>query len=140
MGPTETVRTFVGAVAWGEHSTVWELLALEGRTTILKIASKRGMDDGLVERLRQGTASDGERQEFLSDLVNGLRADLVGNDLDVLEFEDDPAPAEPGRARVIVNAPLHATLGGSLPVATVDLAVEDGKWRIERLVPRVSGP
>ena len=137
-GPEETARQFVDAVAWGEHRKVWELLAFEGRTTVLGVAKKRGMDEALISRLREGTASDSEREEFLSDLVNGLRADLAGNDLDGLEFALDPAPAEPGRARVIVNAPLPPTLGGSLPVATMDLASEDGEWRVERLVPRVS--
>lgn len=138
--PEETARQFVDAVAWGEHRTVWDLLAVEGRTVVLNVAKKRGMDDTLVARLRDGTASDGEREEFLTDLVNGLRADLAGNDLDSLEFEPDASAAEPGRARVIVNVPLHATLGGVLPVATMDLTAEDGHWKVERLVPRVSGP
>ncbi len=138
--PEETARQFVDAVAWGEHKTVWDLLAVEGRTVVLNVARKRGMDEALIARLRDGTASDGEREEFLTDLVNGLRADLAGNDLDSLEFEPDPTAAEPGRARVIVNVPLHATLGGFLPVATMDLAAEDGQWKVERLIPRVSGP
>ena len=136
--PEETAREFVDAVAWGEHRKVWDLLAVEGRTVVLNVARKRGMDEALVSRLRDGTAADGEREEFLSDLVNGLRADLAGNDLDSLEYELDSAAVEPGRSRVIVNAPLPPTLGGSLPVATIDLAAEGGEWRVERLIPRVS--
>jgi hypothetical protein len=128
----------VDAVAWGEHRKVWDLLALEGRTVVFNVARKRGMDEELITRLRDGTAGDGEREEFLSDLVNGLRADLSGNDLDSLEFELDTATAEPGRARVTVNVPLAPTLGGVLPVATMDMATEDGQWKVERLIPRVS--
>ncbi len=98
--PLETARAFVDAVVWGEHQKVWDLLGIEARTTVLKVASNRGMDEALVARLRDGTASPAERDEFLADLVNGLRADLAGNDLDALEYEEDPQPPEPGRARV----------------------------------------
>lgn len=136
--PEDTARQFVDAVAWGEHRKVWDLLAAEGRDVVLNVARKRGMDEGLVARLRDGTASDGEREEFLSDLVNGLRADLAGNDLDSLEFERDAAEGEPGQARVIVNVPLDPTLGGVLPVATMDLSAEGGDWKVQRLIPRLS--
>ena len=54
------------------------------------------MDEALVARLRDGTASDAERNEFLMDLIAGLRADLAGNDLDALEYEEDAEPPEPG--------------------------------------------
>ena len=137
-GPFDTARVFVDAVIWGDHRLVWELLGLEGRTTVLRIASERGMDEALVARLRDGTAADAERDEFLGDLVNGLRADLAGNDLDALEYELDPSPNEPGRARVVVQSPLPAALGGSLPAASVDLSSESGEWRVERLVPLTS--
>jgi hypothetical protein len=136
--PIEAARAFVDAVVWGEHRKVWDLLGLEGRTTVLKVASNRGMDDALVARLRDGTAGDGERDEFLTDLVNGLRADLAGNDLDVLEFELDTAPNEPGRARVVVNVPLPAAFGGVLPAASVELSAEGDDWKVERLVPLTS--
>ena len=138
MGPDDTARAFVDAVIWGDHKLVWDLLGIEGRTTVLRIAGDRGMDEALVARLRDGTAADAERNEFLSDLVNGLRADLAGNDLDALQYELDSAPHEPGRARVVVHAPLPAALGGTLPAASVELATEAGEWRVERLVPLTS--
>ncbi len=140
ISPTDTARTFVDAVIWGEHRQVWDLFGLEARTTVLNVARKRGMDEALLARLRDGTASDSERDGFLSDLVNGLRADLAGNDLDSLEYELDPEPPEPGRARVVLNAPLPPTLGGSLPVASLELSSDDGVWRVERLVPRATIP
>ncbi len=140
MGPEETARAFVDAVTWGDHRLVWDLLGLEGRTTVLRIAGDRGMDEALLARLRDGTAGDTERDEFLADLVNGLRADLAGNDLDALQYELDTAPHEPGRARVVVHAPLPPALGGTLPAASVELSSEAGEWRVERLVPLTSKP
>ena len=136
-------RTFVDAVVWGEHLKVWELMGLEARTTVLKVASDRGMDEALVARLRDGTASVGERDEFLADLLNGLRADLAGNDLDALEYEEDAEPPEPGRSRVVVSVPVAVGFGGNLPVASVELATEpstsgEAAWRVERLVPQMS--
>ena len=134
----DTAREFVDAVVWGEHRKMWALLGLEARTTVLKVASDRGMAEGLVARLRDGTASDGERDEFLGDLITGLRSDLAGNDLDALTYEEDPEPPEPGRARVVIMVPVAMGLGGNLPVGSGELAIEEAEWRIQRLVPQVS--
>jgi hypothetical protein len=118
-------------------------MGLEARTTVLKVAADRGMDEALGARLRDGTASDGERDEFLADLINGLRADLAGNDLDALEYEEDGTAQEPGRARVVILVPVAVGFGGNLPVGSVELAIEsstagEAEWRIQRLVPQVS--
>jgi hypothetical protein len=134
----DTAREFVDAVVWGEHNKVWALMGLEARTTVLKVASDRGMDEALVARLRDGTASNAERDEFLADLINGLRADLAGNDLDALVYEEDVEPMEPGRARVVVLVPVAVGFGGNLPVGSVELATEEAEWRIQRLVPQVT--
>lgn len=137
----EQAKAFVDAVAWGEHHKVWELLSEEGRRTVLRVGAARGMDEGLAARLGDGTATAGEQDQFLSDLVNGLRADLAGNDLDALEAELDPDPgaADPGRARVVLVAPLPEVLNlPGLPVASVQMAEEDGGWRVDRLIPRTS--
>jgi hypothetical protein len=139
----DTAREFVDSVVWGDHRKVWELMGIEARTTVLKVASDRGMDEALVARLRDGTASDAERDEFLMDLIAGLRADLAGNDLDALEYEEDAEPPEPGRARVVILVPVAVGFGGNLPVGSVELATEsstsgEAEWRIQRLVPQVS--
>ena len=138
MPPADTARAFVDAVIWGEHNLVWELLALDARTTVLKVAVSRGMDEQLAARLRDGAASGAEREEFLADLVNGLRNDLAGNDLDNLEYELDTAPNQPGKARVVIQAPLNPLLGGHLPAASVELSDEAGSWKINRLLPLTS--
>ena len=141
--PVDTTREFVDAIIWGEHNKVWSLMGVEARTLVLKVASNRGMDEALVARLRDGTAAPAERDVFLADLVNGLRADLSGNDLDALEYEEDPEPPEPGRARVVISVPVAVGFGGNLPVGSVELATEssttgEAEWRIERLVPQVT--
>lgn len=139
--PEEVATTFVSAVAWGEHHTVWNLLSGEGRTLVLRLGATRGMDQALAARLRDGTAATAEREEFLTDLVNGLRADLAGNDLDTLEAERDLAGEEggAGTVRVILVSPLPEVLGlPGLPFATMEMTEEEGGWRVDRLVPRTS--
>lgn len=132
----DIAREFVESVVWGDHLKVWDLLGLEARTVVLKLATDRGMDDALMARLRDGTATDGERDEFLGDLLNGLRADLSGNDLDALAYESDQTLDEPGRARVVVTVPAPPMMGDNLPVASVELANDSGEWRVVRMVPQ----
>lgn len=140
--PETVAKTFVDAVAWGEHHTVWDLLSSEGRHVVLRVGAARGMDQDLTTRLGDGTASAVEHEEFLTDLVTGLRADLAGNDLDNLDterIEDDTAPPEPGRARVLLVLPLPDILAiPGLPVAEVEMVQETGRWRVEKLLPRTS--
>ncbi|MGH9177442.1 MAG: hypothetical protein ACRD0N_02650 [Acidimicrobiales bacterium] len=135
-GATETARAFIDAIAWGEHRRVWELLGPDGRRTVLRVAVRNGMDEALAARLRDGTASSGETEEFLGELLAGLRADLAGNELDGLEYGiDDDYEGE--MARVLLTAPVPPLLGPvGLPVGSVELAQHDGEWRVERLTPR----
>ena len=135
---TTTASAFIEAVVWGEHHKVWELLASSGRTEVLEVATKRGMDEALAARLGSGTGSPAETNEFLSDLLNGLRSELAGNDLDNMSFELDQAQSGGGRAKVVMHVPLHPNLGGTLPVGTLDLTTEGSAWRVERLVPLTS--
>jgi hypothetical protein len=142
-GALDVAREFVDAVVWGDHRKVWTLMGIEARTTVLKVAADRGMDDALVARLRDGTAADAERDESLMDLIAGLRADLAGNDLDALVYEEDATPPEPDRARVVILVPVAIGFGGNLPVASVELAEEsstsgESEWKVQRLVPQVS--
>ncbi|MHB1535194.1 MAG: hypothetical protein ACYC1D_11430 [Acidimicrobiales bacterium] len=129
-------RAFVAAVAWGEHRRVWELLSQEGRRTVLRVAVARGMDEALSARLRDGTATVAELDTFLTDLVNGLRADLAGNDLDAIECRRDPVAPEVGPVWVVLTAPLPEALGGDVPVGTMELVEEGGRWMVDRLSPR----
>lgn len=131
----ETARSFVEAVLWGDHEAVWDLLADEGRKTVLQVAVKRGMDEELAARLGDGTAAASERNEFLLELVHGLRADLEGHDLDSLQYELDQEGPDPGEPRVSLIAPVPAELGPGLPVGSIHLSDDGERWRVERLVP-----
>jgi len=135
---SEATRTFVDAVIWGDHQAVWDHLATEGRETVLRVALHHGMDEALADRLRDGTATASERNDFLVDLVYGLRNDLHGTDLDALEYELDPEPLSPGQARVVLVAPMPVELGGGLPVGSAELSHDGERWMVERLIPRRS--
>jgi hypothetical protein len=136
-GPVEVSKSFVDAVVWGEHITIWDLLAPEAQRAVITTATNRGMDERLAARLRDGTAARGERDTFLADLVNGLRADLRGNDLDAVNYELDPDAGfdDPEQARVLLLAPMLAGLGAPLPVASIELVRQLGSWRVTRLLP-----
>jgi hypothetical protein len=139
--PEEAVAAateFIEAVVWGEHHKVWSLLGAAGRDEVLEVATKRGMDEGLAGRLRAGTGSESETNEFLADLVNGLRSELAGNDLDHITYEVNAAALADGKAVVTMHVPLHPNLGGTLPIGTLEMSTVDGGWHIERLIPLTS--
>ena len=137
--PEETARAFVQAVAWGEHHLVWEMLSTEAQRVVMGIATSRGMPEPLAGRLRDGTATQAEVDQFRGDLVNGFRADLIGVDVDTLEYEADEAVFESGTARVVLLVPVpDPVLGSGLPAASLELRDEAGAWRVERLIPRLA--
>ncbi|MGH9223555.1 MAG: hypothetical protein ACRD2W_07155 [Acidimicrobiales bacterium] len=129
---------FIEAVVWGEHNKVWDLIGTTGRSEVLEVATKRGMDEGLAARLAVDNGSPSETREFLADLVNGLRSELAGNDLDSITYEVDEDRSEAGRAAVKMFVPLHKLLGGTLPIGTLYLVPENDTWRVERLIPLTS--
>ncbi len=136
--PEEAARTFVQAVAWGEHHLVWDLLSTEAHRVVMGIATSRGMPEALAARLRDGTATQAELDQFRSDLVNGFRADLLTVDVDTLEY-DVVLDLEDSTARVVLMVPVpDPLLGAGLPAASVELSQEAGDWRIDRLVSRLA--
>ncbi len=135
---TKAAAAFIDAVVWGEHHKVWELLGTQGRDEVLEVATKRGMDEALATRLRTGTGSPGETNEFLADLVNGLRSELAGNDMDNVSFELDATASDSLRANVVMHVPLHPNLGGTLPIGTVELSHDGTAWKVERMIPLTS--
>src|SRR5205823_1622867 len=65
-GATVVAQDFIEAVVWGDHAKVWQLLGAEGRTEVLEVATKRGMDEGLAARLGSDSGSPSETNEFLA--------------------------------------------------------------------------
>ena len=133
-GAIATAHAFVDAVAWGEHTTVWELLAPEARVALLEVATRRGMDALLAARLREGTAGDDERDEFLADLLHGLRAELAGVDIDELRCalgEGGTTVEDSVLVHLLVDVPTE--LGDAVPVGSVELVAEAGRWLVIRL-------
>lgn len=141
-------RSFVDAVAWGEHDVVWDLLSSGGRETVLRVASGRGMDRDLAADLGAGRASSADRSRFLIDLVNGLRTDLGDLDLDDVAYERGAVvPVGPEASSLdegpvefvtVVHPPAAGLdlLGGpSLPIATIELRRPDDRWLVARIVP-----
>ena len=137
--PGEAARTFVQAVAWGEHHMVWEMLSSEAQRVVMGIATSRGMPEPLAARLRDGTATQAELDQFRGDLVNGFRADLLAVDVDTLEYDLVDDACEPGTARVLLVVPVpNPVLGSGLPAASLELSQEGEEWRVERLVSRLA--
>lgn len=137
--PQETARTFVQAVAWGEHHLVWDMLSSEAHRVVMGIATSRGMPEPLAARLRDGTATQAELDQFRADLVNGFRADLLTVDVDTLEYDLVEDVLEPDTARVVLMVPVpDPLLGAGLPAASLELRQEADEWRIERLISRLA--
>ncbi|MBA3286970.1 MAG: hypothetical protein H0U21_02945 [Acidimicrobiia bacterium] len=138
----DAARAFVHAVAWGEHHTVWKLLARDGRKAVLRVALGRGMDDVLASRLREDRAETDELDAFLTDLVNGLRADLQGADLDTVGFEPVDAMTDDRSVSVVLTTPTAPEIArhgiDSLPIATLELVEEDSTWRVVAIRPRLA--
>jgi len=132
--PVATAQAFLGAVAWAEHTTVWELLAPSARVAVLQLATHRGMDPLLAARLREGTAAADERDDFLADLLHGLRAEVVGVDLETLHYVlGEGGSTVPGSVLVQLVADVPAELGPEVPVGRIEVVRSSGRWAVVRL-------
>jgi len=131
--PVVTARAFLDAVSWAEHTTLWELLSPGARVAVLDLATRRGMDPLLAARLREGTAADDERDDFLADLLNGLRAELVGVDLDGLRCVLGGSGTTVSRSvivHLVVDVP--SELGDAVPIGRIELVASRGSWAVVR--------
>ena len=127
-------RSFISAVVWGAHRWVWELLSVEGRDLVLRIAGRGGFDPAVMEPARRGTWSLEESDPFLANLVRGIRVDLSRVDMTAIEV----SPAEPddgGRWRVAMFTPVaFVTDVPGWPAGSVVVKRTDQGWRVDRLV------
>jgi len=132
--PLTTAQAFLGAVAWADHTTVWELLAPTARHAVLELATRRGMDPLLAARLREGAATTEERDDFLADLLHGLRAEVAGVDLETVRcVVGEGGTTVPGSVLVRLVADVPAELGAAVPVGRIEVVRSGGRWAVVRL-------
>lgn len=140
--PAEAADRFLRAVVWGEHTRLWALLSPEGRTAALSVAMANGMDRVVAGRIRDGLADPVEFDDFLRQLLVGLRRDMRSVDLENVTLADEPRPgAEDGSVIVELATPsalpgTEAWLAGRLVLSPGS----EGDWSVDRLEPRLARP
>ena len=136
----ETARGFLHAIVWGEHVTVWELLGAAARERVLASATRKGMDAVAASRARLGTWSVEEADVFLTSLVRGLRVDLSGVDLELVEVIDEPATLPDGSLRFRLESrtllPPELTGGANWAAGAVIVEHDVDGWKVRALEPR----
>ena len=132
-GAAEVAATFLHAVAWAEHTRVWEMLSARSRSAVLEVAGRRGMDPLLGARLRESTAGREERDSFLADLLHGIRADLRNVDFDTVRCVCN-GDLDAATITIDLVQDVPAELGAALPVGCVELQAEPGgRWSVLRV-------
>ncbi len=135
----QAARALLDAVRGGDQEALWELFGTEGRRYIVGRGIRRGMSAGFGAELLAGTAAPAERAQFLRDLLGGIETDLERVDLDRVVFADAPEHLGDGRVKVVYLEEFVVPVGpplDPLPVGSVELLVEDGTWKVAKLVPR----
>lgn len=139
-GAADTARAFIHAVVWGEHHRVWELFAPAGRERVLQAAKRRGMDAVAAGRAREGTWGVEEADVFLTSLVRGLRVDLSGVDIELIDVVDEPEVQPDGAVRLRLESktllPAVLTGGANWAAGAVIVGREPDGWRVRSLEPR----
>jgi hypothetical protein len=137
----DAANGFVHAVQWGEHTTVWSLLSESGKATALSVASSNGLDRVTASRIRDDVSDPMVLDEFLGRLLGGIRRDLRSVDIDELETGDVRVADDANAATVELTNP--STIPGTppWPAGHLELSIDaDGRWLVDRLVPRLVGP
>lgn len=135
--PVKTAEQFLATIAAGDHRSMWEQFSEDARAFVINIALERGMDFDLGSRLRQGTASDEELDEYLQELLEGLKRDLRGVDFDALTFSE-PEPVGHEEVKVTYLVEFEQTLVDEpmrMPAGSIMLRPEGGGWKVARIMP-----
>ncbi len=138
-GALAVAEEFFAAVSTGDGRAVWNLFSDTAQAYIINIGHERGMDFDLASRLRAGTATDEEMNDFLGDLLAGIQHDLSGVDFPRLAFESKAEPEAPMQVRVnylVQIGPEAQEFQTAMPAGSIVLSLQEGEWKIERLVPR----
>ncbi|CAN5397020.1 hypothetical protein BH23ACT9_BH23ACT9_15590 [soil metagenome] len=144
-GSVAVVKRFFFAVSIADGEALWEELGEQARAYVLNVAVQQGMDFELGSRLRLGTATQTEWDDYLANLVWGVQRDTDGIDLANLAYEGEAL--DDGQVRVRYGVPLGLVLPGgaaegtrppTIPAGSAITGQESGHWRVQRLVPRPS--
>ena len=140
-GALATAEAFFAALAAGDARAMWDLFSDSARAYIISLGHERGMDFDFASRLRAGTASEAESQDFLSDVLLGIQKDLTGVDFSRLAFESKVEPEAPMQVRVnylVQVGPQVDELQTAIPAGSILLTLQEEQWKVERLLP-ISG-
>lgn len=134
-------ESFLAAIKKGDHRGVWAMFSDIAQAFVLNRAVDRGMDFDLMSGIRDGTAPEEDVDRYLEELLEGLRRDLRGVDIDRLVYEATPeAESTTRQVRVVYLLEMDMAIGDqrpSIPAGSVIVAPQDdGSWRVDRLVPR----
>lgn len=137
--PAEIASRFVVAIAWGEHTVVWELLSSVGRAIAVSVALANGLDRVVAARITDGVADPVEFDEFLRHLLHGLRRDL--RSVDVAEIRVDTCDVTDTSATAHLSTPSAIPGTEAWAAGRIRLTVDDaGRWAIDRFEPVIAGP
>ena len=138
-GALAVAEAFLLTVAAGDARGMWDLFSETSQAYIIGLGHERGMDFDLTSRLKQGTATDEERDTFLGDLMYGIQHDLAGVDFSRLAFESKAEPEAPMQVRVNYLVRLGPEMEGmqtAIPAGSILLSFQYDQWKVERLIPR----
>lgn len=141
-GAAEAASRFLRAVVWGEHTRLWPMLSPKGRAAAISVAVANGMDRVAAGRIRDGLADPAEFDDFLRQLLVGLRRDMRSVDLENVTLAGAPSPG-PEDGSVTVELATPSTLPGTeaWPAGRLVLSCgPEGDWGVDRLEPRLAGP
>ena len=157
--PGDVASRFIDAIAWGEHTVVWELLSHRGRATAITVALANGLDRVIAARISDGLADPAELDDFLRQLLHGLRRDLRSVEVADVQVADvqvaDVQVADVQVANVEVagchlagrSAVVLLSTPSAIPstepwaAGRVVMSEDDaGAWAVDHLEPVVAGP
>lgn len=141
-GARSAAAAFFGAIDAGDARRMWDLMSHGARDFVINRALEAGMDFDLASRLREGNASEAELDEYVDELMEGLRRDLQGVDLSRLVFrvDEEAQLSSPDQLQLIYGVRLDIGIEdeqAELPAGKVTMIREGGDWKLNHLRPRL---
>lgn len=139
--PVQVARRFLQAISWGEHTVVWRLLSDSGRSIAISVGLANGLDRTVAGRISDERAGTVELDEFLQQLIGGLRHDLRSVELDELRTAARAEVGGDGTLSIDLLSPSSIPGTGDWSAGRIVLReLPPGSWRVDRLEPVIAGP